>query len=86
MPKSKEYDFNALLATPSEDKLIHCELDMWIAALRSCPKLRGSSGNQLVPVLRGSSGNQMVDWLYNYHPEKARAIEREHKLYPPCTL
>jgi hypothetical protein len=71
MTKSKEYDFNALLATPSEDKLFDCELNMWIAALRVCPKWRRYR----------PSGNELVEWLYNYHPEKARAIEREHKLY-----
>ena len=41
MTKSKEYDFNALLAMPSEDKLIDCMVDMWGAALRVGPKWNG---------------------------------------------
>ena len=79
MAKSKKYDFNALLATPSHDKLIFCKFDMRITAVRL---MWSGSGNQLVPVSRGTGGNDMVDWLYNHHPEKARAIERKHKLYP----
>jgi hypothetical protein len=76
MTKSKEYDFNALLATPRD--YIFCKFEMRITAV----KLRAESGNQLLPVSRGTGGNEMVEWLYNYHPEKARAIERKHKLYP----
>ena len=52
---------------------------MWITAVQL--KWSGS-GNELLPVSRGARGNQMVDWLYNYHPEKAREIERRYKLYP----
>jgi hypothetical protein len=69
MTKSKEYDFNALLATPSQDELYDCNFDMWCATLRACPNW--PSGDEA-----------LVEWLYNYRPEIARAIERKHKLYP----
>lgn len=71
MTKSKEYDFNALLATPSQHKLTDCMADMWGAAVRVCPKWRGY----------WPGGDTLVEWLYNHRPEIARAIERKHKLY-----
>ena len=79
MAKSKKYDFSALLAQANEANFIFCKFEMRITAVQL---MCSGSGNQLVPVSRGTRGNEMVDWLYNYHPEKARAIERKHKLYP----
>jgi hypothetical protein len=54
-----------------QDELNYFMIDMWGAALRVCPKWRGY----------WPGGDTMVEWLYNYRPEIARAIEREHKLY-----
>ena len=72
MSKSKEYDFNALLVVPSDEKLNDWVLDMWNAAIRVCPRWRGYS----------PSGDTLLEWLYNERPEIARDIERQHRLYP----
>ena len=68
---SKQHDFNALLVMPSRDKINNYMLDVWGEAFRVCPKWRVLAGREHV-----------VEWLYNYRPELARAIERQHKLYP----
>jgi hypothetical protein len=76
MSKVRKYDFNALLAIADrEDAIRGCNLDMWGATVRVCPKWRG----------RWPGGNVLIEWLYNERPEIARKIERKYKLYPEGT-
>jgi hypothetical protein len=73
MGNTKEFDFSALLKIADRQGAISdSTLDMWLAAVRVCPKWRGY----------WPSGNTLVEWLYNERPEIARAIEQKHKLYP----